>query len=141
MDFFEPEDEYKTDKQLRFNFGNKSVALSLFLILSIILLVVVQRDIFGFFDKDYFKEKCDFSSTHIRVDDEGLTFEKIKKALSDNEGTLKQIEGFVKAEVREVETINSNRDYVISLYLKKEAKVSDKIPDFICGHKVIIENK
>ena len=141
MDFFEPEDEYKTDKQLRFNFGNKSVALSLFLILSIILLVVVQKDIFGFFDKDYFKEKCDFSNTHTRVDDESLTVEKIKKALSDNEEILNQIEGFIKAEIKRVETINGNRDYVINVYLKKEAEASSKIPDFICGHKVVTENK
>lgn len=141
MEFFEPEEGYKTDKGLKSNSGNKITALTLFLILSLILLFVVQKDIFGFFEKEGFGEKCNFQNTYTRVDDDGSEIEKITKALKDNEGNLKQIEGFIEAEVEENNIIDSKRQYMISLFVEKSSEEIDKIPDFICGHKVVIENK
>lgn len=141
MEFFEPEEGYKTDKGLKSNSGNKITALTLFLILSLILLFVVQKDIFGFFEKEGFKEKCNFENTYTRVDDDGSEIEKINKALVDNEDNLRKIEGFIKAEVKENNIIDSKRQYMIGLFVKDSSEEISKFPDFICGHKVVIENK
>ena len=141
MEFFEPEESYKTNKGLKANSGNKVTALSLFLILSLLLLFVVQKDIFGFFEKESFKEKCNFENTYTRVDDDGSEIEKIRKALEDNEENLEEIEGFIKAEIKENNVVDSKRQYMISLFVKDNLEEIDKIPDFVCGHKVVIENK
>lgn len=142
MDFFEPEDKYKTDKDLEKNTKNKTTALSLFLILTVLLLVIVQRDIFSFSIKSNFKENCDSENTYTRMDHDGLELGKINKTLKDNQEAFSQIEGYIKVEIeKDGFSGQSKRNYSIHLFIEEGSTEAKNFPDFVCGHKLIIEEK
>lgn len=142
MEFFEPEDKYKTDEDLKRNTRNRTTAFSIFLVLSVLLLVAVQKDFFSFFAKGKIKESCTYYNTYTRIDDDGIEEGKIKKTLEDHRDVFSKIDGYVDSEIKEISSEKTKkRNYAIYLFLESDSTEIEKIPEFICGHKIVIEKK
>jgi hypothetical protein len=140
--FFEPEEEYKTDKDLSRNTNTKINFLIILILIFVFFIVLVQQDVIKFFKEDPIKENCFFENSYlIRVDDFELELKKIKKTLNDHLDILKELDGYMDSEIKPIEDPKEIRKYEIYLVFKKYSKDKKRIPETLCDHKVVTEYK
>lgn len=139
--FFEPEDEYKTEKGRRRNIKTKINLMTFLIIFFGILIFAVQQDFVKVFGRGTFKEYCVLNNSYSAGDDKEFQFFKAEKALSDHLGTLRDLDGYLDSKIEFGSFEDKSNVPIINLLLNKNSTEKERIPEFICGYKVIIKTE
>jgi len=140
--FSEPEEEFKTDKSLNKNTKTKVNFLLTLLIILSFFLFLIQSDFVRIFENNSIEENC-YSNNNFnyRSDSTDLEIVKIKKALNDNLKGISELKGYLGSEVKDNPDFNLSRKKAIYIYFKEKSEAQKEIPETLCGHKVVIEEK
>ena len=138
--FFEPEDEYKTEKIKRRNLQTKINFFSALAIIGSFFVFSIQKDFIKVFGRESIGETCVFSNTFLSLDDMDNE-SKARKALSDHEGNLKELDRYLSSEVVAGDSNGIMDNFSILVYLDKRSRDKNRVPDNICGYKVITLTK
>jgi len=138
VEFFEPEDEFKTEKGYKKNTKTKIIFITALLIFGLILIFAVREDFVNIFKAEKIEVVCVYQSTYNRADDDSRKLEKAQKALKDHLATIRELDGFLKASIKFDENIKDREIPVMNIYFNKISKDKNRIPEILCGYKVEI---
>ncbi len=135
--FFEPEDEYKTEKRRKYNLNTKINLIFFLIAFFSCLIFAVQKDFIRFFEKNDFKEFCFNNNTYSSEDLIEYQYLKAEKALNDHLLNFKDLDGYLNSEI----VFNVKQTPEIHLYIDKSSLDKKRLPESICGYKLIIKNE
>jgi len=138
VDFFEPEDEYKVDEGNQKSTKTKLIFVIALISLGLLLNIAIQGNFVNFFGNDKLEENCTQSNSFFREEGELHWLSNSKKALKDHLANIKELDGFVGADIGFDENRKDVKVPVINFIFKKGAKSRNRVPKTLCGFDVII---
>lgn len=139
--FFEPEDEYKTEKGRKRNVKTKINVMTFLIVFFGVLIFAVQQDFVKVFGKQDIKEYCFFNNSFSLEDDREYQTAKAEQALRGHLDTFKDLDGYLDSRIGFKDNDKLLNPPEIYIILDRTSTEKGRVPKILCGYKLIVKTE